>query len=71
MRKEFLIIVSAVLVSAATPVMAHAKAVAHSARLHHTTIRNRERNAAYAHSNVTSFSSSSTLNIGVNHPPRR
>ena len=75
MRKIVLcFIASAVLLGAAMPVASTAaqkRGVAYSARLHHQGTRHRDTisNLDRAHNDITSFSSSSVLHVGVNHPP--
>jgi len=75
MRKIALsFIASAVLLAAAMPVASTAaqkRGTAYSARLHHQATRHYDTisNLDRAHNDITSFSSSSALHIGVNHPP--
>ena len=74
-KANLTIAASAVVVSAGVLGIAcadQAKALEQSTRLHRATFHQRaHRDAVHRGNDITSFSSSSELHVGVNHPPRR
>ena len=67
MRIGLLIILSSIALIGAGPVVSSANETGASA--HHKRIAQRQ-NVAHSGSDITSFSSSSALHVGVNHPPK-
>ena len=64
MQKEVLAIFASVLLVAAGTVAASADTDAQHKQIAH------HKNVARSHHDITSFSSSSVLHVGVNHPPK-
>jgi hypothetical protein len=70
MRKDLLTILASVALLAAGPFAANAHQTNQtSANAHHKRIV-RHQSVVHPSSDITSFSSSSALHIGVNHPPK-
>jgi len=67
MRTGLLIILASIVLIGAGPVVSSANET--SASAHHKRIVQRQ-NVARSGSDITSFSSSAALHVGVNHPPK-
>ncbi len=67
MRKDLLTILASIALLAAGPAAASAHQA--NANAHHKRIV-RHQQVVYPSSDITSFSSSSGLHVGVNHPPK-
>jgi hypothetical protein len=67
MRKDLLTIFASIALTVAGPVTSNAAQT--SAGAHHKRIHQRQ-NVAHPSRDITSFSSSSRLHVGVNHPPK-